>query len=171
MTLSFFGLITSYLIMAAIVLFLLLESDWSAARKASLIALLSLFYGIHYETHLAVRGWPVRDALPPRFRLVGAEIQEPNSITGDDGAVYLWVTDMDDHASHTQPRSYSLRYDELLHREVSLALQKISNGQPQMGENKPRIGMQEGRITDQNVIQATPHLSFHDLPVYVLPEK
>lgn len=173
MTLTLFGLITSYLILALALLLILLKTNGSPQQKAIAIIVISLFYGIHYDTLLSSRGWPIHDNLPPRFRLIGAEIQEPNPITGHDGAVYLWVADMDDLAGFSPPRSYGMEYDELLHKMVTLAMQKIASGHPQIGttQHPNTSGMMEGQTLRKSRTTIIPQVSFHDLPVYVLPEK
>ena len=43
-------------------------------------------------------GWPTNGSLPDKFRLVAAQIYEPNALINSEGSIFLWITDMDDLA-------------------------------------------------------------------------
>lgn len=171
MTLSIFALVGSYLMLGLVLLLLLIEGKWSFERKAFLIVTVSLFYMIHYNSLVASRGWPVSDQLPERFRLIAADVIEPNPFLGQEGIIYLWVADLDDLADNPVPRGYRLGYNDILHKNIDGAMQKTIKGSPQMGSTQSKQESLEGQTIRREAIRATPQISFHDIPAYVLPEK
>ena len=170
--LNSFGLITTYLALACVLLVLLSYSPLHWAWRGTIISAFAGIYMLHYVSILEQAGWPAEDKLPSKFRLIGADIQEPNTTTGTRGAIYLWITRFDDKTQPLVPRSYGLAYDELLHKQVHRALQRLMNGHPQMGErDTPTTSSTGTLLTQRESINPTPQIAFHDLPIYILPEK
>ena len=54
-----------------------------------------IFIYLH-TIHSGIIGWPTNEPLPDRFRLISAQIYEPNALINSEGAIYLWVADMDE---------------------------------------------------------------------------
>ena len=46
-----------------------------------------------------------------------AQIYEPNALINSEGAIYLWVTDMNDLAGLGTPRSFTIKYSKELHEK------------------------------------------------------
>ena len=103
--------------------------------KSSLIVVTMIFYIFTYNSFRDLVGWPTNEPLPDRFRLISAQIYEPNALIDSEGSIFLWITDMNDMAGLSTPRSYSLKYNKEIHERVSKALVSLKNGIPQMGEN------------------------------------
>ena len=99
-----------------------------------MIVLTTLFYVLTYDSFKNLLGWPSSDSLPDRFRLIAAQIYEPNALINSEGFIYIWIADMDDLAGLSTPRSYSLKYNKEVHEKISKAQVNIKNGIPQMGE-------------------------------------
>ncbi len=60
-------------------------------------------------------GWPTADPLSPRFQLLWARAVEPDAKSGESGAIYLWVEELDENnVPGGMPRSYRLPYSRPL---------------------------------------------------------
>ena len=72
----------------------LLWSRWPAWLKGMLVVGVTVFY--FFAEHLVHQmwGWPSSDALPERFVLLAAVIEEPTAKSA--GALYVWVNAMED---------------------------------------------------------------------------
>ena len=96
-----------------------------------MIGIVTIFYILTYNSFKEIVGWPTADILPERFRLIAAQIYEPNALLDSEGSIYLWLTNMDNLAGLGTPRSYELPYSKEIHEKVSKALVDIKNGIPQ----------------------------------------
>ena len=130
-----FLIIICYIILAFLLLLFNLRTNFHWMIKSTMIVLTTLFYILTYDSFKNLIGWPSNDPLPDRFRLVAAQIYEPNALLNSEGSIFLWITDMDDLAGLSTPRSHSLKYNKEVHERVSKALVSLKNGVPQMGEN------------------------------------
>ena len=97
------GLIVSYTLLAVLLLAMLLYSRIHWGIKAVIVALVSTFYPISYFSLMTLLGWPTATKLPDRFRLVAAEVYEPDKSQGSPGEIYLWVTSLSENAGRTAP--------------------------------------------------------------------
>ena len=138
-----------------------------------MIVLTTLFYILTYDSFKNLMGWPSNDSLPDRFRLVSAQIYEPNALINSEGSIFLWITDMDDLAGLSTPRSYSLKYNKEVHERVSKALVSLKNGIPQMGENidENKKNIISSVLKKEKASSVSSKLNFFDMPNQLLPEK
>tara|TARA_E500000178_G_C16649233_1_gene585588 strand:- start:92 stop:508 length:417 start_codon:yes stop_codon:yes gene_type:complete len=138
-----------------------------------MIALTTLFYILTYDSFKNLIGWPSNEPLPDRFRLVAAQIYEPNAILNSEGSIFLWITDMDDLAGLSTPRSHSMEYNKEVHERVSKALVNLKNGIPQMGENinENKKNVISSILKKEKATTASSKLNFFDMPNQLLPEK
>jgi hypothetical protein len=145
----------------------LLWSRWPAWLKALLVVGVTGFYFFADGQVHGLAGWPSRDALPERFVLLAAVIEEPSSKTK--GALYVWVNELKDGKPSAQPRAYQLPYAKDLHALLNEGMKKVRQGISQMGTAEPKTGpkgfswLRPGS-DEQNV-------KIRDLPVPQLPEK
>lgn len=145
----------------------LLWSRWPAWLKAMLVVGVTGFYFYADGQVHGLAGWPSRDALPERFVLLAAVIEEPSSKTK--GALYVWVNELKDGKPSAQPRAYQLPYAKDLHALLNEGMKKVRQGISQMGTAEPKTGpkglswLRPGS-DEQNV-------KIRDLPVPQLPEK
>jgi hypothetical protein len=145
----------------------LLWSRWPAWLKALLVVGVTGFYFYADGLVHGLAGWPSRDALPERFVLLAAVIEEPSSKTK--GALYVWVNELKDGKPSAQPRAYQLPYAKDLHALLNEGMKKVRQGISQMGTAEPKTGpkgfswLRPGS-DEQNV-------KIRDLPVPQLPEK
>jgi hypothetical protein len=145
----------------------LLWSRWPAWLKALLVVGVTGFYFYADGQVHGLAGWPSRDALPERFVLLAAVIDEPSSKTR--GALYVWVHELTDGKPSAQPRAYQLPYAKDLHALLNEGMKKVRQGISQMGTAEPKAGpkgfswLRPG--SDEQSVK------IRDLPVPQLPEK
>ncbi len=174
MTTVILALVASYVILAVLLLAMLVYSRTHWIMKAAVIVLVSAFYPVSYYSLMALLGWPTAQRLPDRFRLVSAQVYEPDERSGRQGAIYLWVAPLSEDAGRVTPRAFEVSYSEGLHQKVENAKKGLYQGTAQMGEVKEEesTGVVPLKITDlaRTAVVAT-DITFHALSDTVLPEK
>lgn len=169
MILGVSGLIAAYVLIALLLLSINLYSNWSWRVKAATVIITTAFYIVTYLSFPPLLGWPTRQLPPERFRLLAAQVEQPNKATGTEGRIYLWLSRMDNPSTSGPPRAYELPYTEALHEVVITATSKLSKGLPQMGELDAAILKQVEDITLSG--QKSVPIQFYDLPDPLFPEK
>jgi hypothetical protein len=161
------ALVLSFSALVFLTLLALLWSRWPAWLKGLLVVGVTLFYFYANEVVHNMWGWPSSDALPEKFVLLAAVIEEPNS--KQPGAVYVWVNALENGKAIPQPRAYRLPYAKDLHALLNEGMKKVREGVSQMGSSEPKAGkkglpwLQPGN--DEQAVK------LRDLPVPQLPEK
>lgn len=150
--------------LAALALMISALPRWS--RVLLLLASVGL-YGVAEAVLDGVWGWPGRQALPPRFVLLSAVIEEPSKKT--EGGIYLWLQALPEGGPPGTPRAYRLAYGKDLHRIVNEALVKTRQGVTQMGMSEARPGTAGPSVLRPG--NAEQVLKLVDLPAAQLPEK
>jgi len=142
------------LVLLAVLMFA--RIDWR--MKASLIMLTSAFYIFDYQGARSLLGWASPEALPSNFKLLGARIVEPHSLAGDQGAIFLWIEEVDhDNFSSGDPRLYRLPYDAKLAERTEAAVKASANGTPQGGRTAD-TGAGTGGIVEASQRDVTPSM-------------
>jgi hypothetical protein len=145
----------------------LVASRWPRWAKALLVAGVTGLYFVADAGLGNVWGWPSRQALPERFVLLAAVIEEPGKTAP--GALYVWVNALDQGKLARQPRAFKLPYSKDLHALLDEGMKKVRQGVSQMGSAEPKGGpkgyswLRPGS-EEQNV-------KIRDMPVPQLPEK
>ena len=145
----------------------LLWSRWPGWLKGLLVASVTVFYFHASEVVHDMWGWPSAEALPARFVLLAAVIDEPSAKTA--GALYVWVNALQDGKPAAQPRAYRLPYAKDLHALLNEGMKKARQGISQVGTAEPKAGkrgmawLRPG--SDEQIVKIT------DMPVPQLPEK
>lgn len=145
----------------------LLWSRWPAWLKGMLVVGVTVFYFFAENLVHQMWGWPSNDALPERFVLLAAVIEEPTAKSA--GALYVWVNAMEDGKTLPQPRAYRLAYAKDLHALLNEGMKKVRQGVSQLGTSEPKAGragaswLRPG--SDEQVVK------IRDLPKPQLPEK
>ena len=134
MSSEIFLIIICYVILAFLLVLFNLRTNFHWLIKSTMVILTTLFYVLTYNSFKNLLGWPSNDALPDRFRLIAAQIYEPNALISSEGSIFIWITDMDELAGLSTPRSFSLKYNKEVHEKISKAQVNLKNGIPQMGE-------------------------------------
>lgn len=145
----------------------LVFSRWGRGLKLALVLAVTALYFVADRQLEGVWGWPSRDALPERFVLLAAVIEEPGK-TGA-GALYVWVNALESGKPVREPRAYRLPYTKDLHALLDEGMKKVRQGVSQMGSAEPKVGTRglswlRPGSDEQNV-------KIRDLPMPQLPEK
>jgi hypothetical protein len=162
------ALVLAYAVLVLLAALALLWSAWPRWIKGFLVLGVTVLYFWGHETVHAVLGLASPDALPERFLLVGAVVEEPTAQS--QGSLYLWVRPLRDGAAAGEPRAYKLAYTRGLHEQVNDGLKKGRDGINQMGTAEIREGRGRGvgwlkpGADEQEV-------KIRDLPQPQLPEK
>ena len=86
--------------------------------------------------------------MPQRFNLVAGHIQEPDKLTGEQGYIFLWVTEFHGGLRDSEPRAYKLPFNAELHTRIVTATAKLRKGLPQLGEVEALDEAPKGRPVD-----------------------
>ena len=189
-SLSVFGLVASYVALAALLVSLNVASLWAWWVKALAIVVMTGFYVGSYVSVSGMLGWPALAAPPDHFQLISSTIVEPSKRTGDSGAIYLWVRTIDEEGNpFGAPRAFQIGFDDGLAREVAAAQREIEGGREMMGTlregpqgklektDKKRLGFQDDMYDAERSDDTVPFqaqnetISFEPLPPATLPEK
>ena len=172
------GLIVSYAILAVLLLAMVLYTPFHWAIKATVVVLVCLYLPVSYFSLVGILGWPTYGKLPDRFRLVGAEVYEPDKAQGTPGEIYLWVTALSERAGRTTPRAYKIPYSPVLHSKIAEAEKGLNSGVEQMGEvvgseeeiaaGPPRVAADLSRTTE---LTKNLDLEFTPFATTILPTK
>jgi hypothetical protein len=99
------------------------------ATAATVAAIPLTFWGVG-----ELRGLPSDGEIPSSFRMLWAQMIEPNALRGEEGRVYLWLQTLDsDNFPVGPPRAYQLPYSEDLIVKVNEAMGRISEGEQIQG--------------------------------------
>ncbi len=134
MTYAILALTASYALVASLLAYLVLLTriHWLLkflATVATVVAIPLTFWGVG-----ELRGLPSDSEIPFSFRLLWAEVVEPNTLQGEKGHVYLWLLRLDsDNFPVGLPRAYQLPYSDELQIKVSDATGMISDGEQVQG--------------------------------------
>jgi hypothetical protein len=153
--------------LAFVALLALLWSRWPAWLKGVLVVGVTVFYFFADSVVHDMWGWPTTDALPERFVLLAAVVDEPTAKTP--GALYVWVNALVDGKPAAQPRAYRLPYRKDVHALLNDGLKKIREGVSQLGSSEPKPGKAGASWLRPGSDE--PVLKLRDLPVPQLPEK
>jgi hypothetical protein len=135
-TASLLALALAYVFLLFLVLLAIFKSEIGAGLKLVLASLCLGFYLWHYNALQDSLGWPAADGIPQNFELISSIVVEPNLKNDEDGAIYIWVRDLD--GDQLVPRSFKLSYKKLLHRQVDNTMRRQQQGERFVG--KPRAG-------------------------------
>ena len=135
MTFTILSLTAAYALVAGLVAYLLVLTRLhflfkTAATLATVALILLTFFGIG-----ELRGLPSDGPIPSSFRMLWAQVVEPNPLQGEKGHVFLWLQTLDkDNFPLGQPRAYQLAYSEDLKLKVNEAMGKIAQGDEIQGK-------------------------------------
>ena len=162
------ALILAFVALLLLTLLALLWSRWPGWLKGLLVLAVTTLYFVGHDAVHQIWGLPSPDALPERFVMLAAIVEEPTTRVA--GAIYLWVSEPREGGPVLAPRAYKLPYSKPLHVQVDEGLRKGKNGIAQMGnaEAKAGNGRSLGWLKPGNDEQ---EIRIRDLPAPQLPEK
>ena len=172
MTIGIIGITASFILLALLLLSLNLYSKWAWPIKAGMIAITSFFYIVCYLSFPPLLGWPTDQVLPKQFRVLAAEVQQPDKITGAEGKIYLWLMEIKNMSSTSEPRAYALTYSEGLHDKIINVNAKLDKNIAQLGESKkPDEDAKEVGDEEERLGQRSLDIEFYDMPDPLFPDK
>ena len=174
MSSSIISIIISYIVLGFLVVLFNMRTSFHWIIKASMIISVTFFYILTYNSFKNILGWPTKESLPDRFRLISAQIYEPNIVTASEGSIYIWITNMNEKSGLGLPRSFELPYNKETHEKISKASVNLKNGIPQMGESieeEKKEGLISKVLENKKAIAGSTKLNFFDMPNQLLPEK
>lgn len=137
------GLAVAFVILAAILTWVLIQLPGHHLIKAVLIPPV-IWYGLAlYLTAPNLMGWPSTQKLPENSVLLAVRVREPLPAENDPGAIYLWVdqrsgagtaektgTGMNPHTffkskPDNAPRAYKIPYSRAMHEAIVQARKKL----------------------------------------------
>lgn len=145
MTYVILALTGAYALVVALLAYLVLLTriHWLfklMATAATAAAIPLTFWGVG-----ELRGLPTDGPIPTSFRMLWAEVVEPNTLQGEKGHVYLWLRTLDaDNFPVGQPRAYQLPYSDDLKAKVDEAMGRISKGEEIQGRVDAKAVLPEG---------------------------
>lgn len=135
MTQTIITLTVGYALVAVLVALVVLQARFHWLIKGGLTLALAALLFLTYHGIGKLRGLPSDTNPPDRFRLYWAQIEEPDKLTGDPGAIFLWLGELDeDYYPVGQPRAHRLPYSDELAALVLEAQAKVAKGEDIAGE-------------------------------------
>ncbi|MCP4595234.1 hypothetical protein [Neptuniibacter sp.] len=171
MTEELLGLVLAYVFFTALLLLAVIRGSLKWPIKFVLVFGAVLFYAASYFGWQQSQGWPSRAQLPQKFLFHYAVIEEPDKERSEEGKIFIWLTDLNNHEMADKPRAYQMPYERGMHGELEQALKKMRSGQPQLGEFKPEVKQPKQAKNKHALGQKDQPLKFSDVPDPALPEK
>jgi hypothetical protein len=156
MTSTMLAISAAYVVIGVLLLTIGLTSRFAWWVKAAAIVVTSVFFVEVFFATKGLLGWPRAGQLPPRFQLLWARVVEPDLKTGDRGAIYLWIEEVDDNnVPDGVPRSYRIPYSRPLADRSIKAREEIMRGRPQQGSAEDISGTEAKDAKDDQARTGT----------------
>lgn len=153
MSIEMLAVPVSFIILATLALWLIIGAKGYWWVKLFLISC-SIYFSVAVWTSLgALTGWPSDAILPKKFQVYWTQVKEPDKSTGEDGAIYFWVKELENKdslekdqkrnsfivnafpAKDGESRLHVIPYSKKMH-QASQGIQKmLKEGIPVMGKN------------------------------------
>ena len=162
------ALVISFAAVLLLILLALLWSHWPAWMKGILVLGVTGLYFFGNDAVHQIWGVPSIDALPARFVMLAAAVDEPSGKTP--GSIFMWVSEPREGVKKLEPRAYRVPYTKELHAQIDAGVRKGRDGISQMGTAEAKAGNARaaGWLKPGNDEQ---EIKIRDLPSPQLPEK
>jgi hypothetical protein len=169
-------LIFGYILIASLLLVFCLFSSFTKTTKMLGILVVTVFYYLTWQGYIELLGWPSEQGLPDNFRISWVVIEEPNKLTKEQGAVYLWIRSLDKIGmAKGRPRSFKMIWNEENHRNAQLALSKLREGEQLNGKKTYGVieknAGKKANPYEGETKEGTPSFEFTEVPPPSLPPK
>src|SRR5215467_6298529 len=184
MTATVLAISAAYVVIAVLLLSLGLASRFAWWVKAAAIVVTSVFFVEVFFATKDLLGWPRNGQLPNRFQLLWVRVVEPDRLSANPGAIYLWIEEVDENnVPDGVPRSYRLPYTRPLADRSAKARDEIMSGKPQQGsaediaggeskdEPKAEPGLTAVDLEQYRLLQQAQRVEFSPMPGPTLPPK
>ena len=162
------ALVISFAAVLLLILLALLWSHWPGWMKGMLVLGVTGLYFFGNDAVHQIWGVPSIDALPARFVMLAAAVDEPSGKTP--GSIFMWVSEPREGVKKLEPRAYRVPYTKELHAQIDAGVRKGRDGISQMGTAEAKAGNSRaaGWLKPGNDEQ---EIKIRDLPSPQLPEK
>ena len=163
------SIVLAFAALLLLLLLALLWSRWPGWLKGVLVLAVTALYFYGNDAIHGIWGVPSADALPERFVMLAAAVDEPAGRHA--GSIFLWVSvSHEGTANRLEPRAYRVAYSKDLHAQIDAGLRKGRDGISQMGTAEAKAGNSRslGWLKPGSDEQ---EIKIRDLPSPQLPEK
>jgi hypothetical protein len=162
------ALVLSFAALLLLILLALLYSRWPGWMKGVLVLAVTVLYFYGNDAVHQIWGVPSADALPERFVMLAAAVDEPAG--RNPGSIFMWVSVPHEGTNKLEPRAYRVPYTKELHAQIDQGVRKGRDGISQMGTAEAKAGNARGAgwLKPGNDEQ---EIKIRDLPSPQLPEK
>lgn len=163
------ALVLSFAALLLLILLALLWSRWPGWMKGVLVLAVTTLYFYGNDAVHQIWGVPSSDALPERFVMLAAAVDEPAG--KNPGSIFMWVSVPREGLNNKlEPRAYRVPYTKELHSQIDQGVRKGRDGISQMGTAEAKAGNARGAgwLKPGNDEQ---EIKIRDLPSPQLPEK
>jgi len=193
MTSTVLAISAAYVVIGVLLLTAALGSRLAWWVKAAAIVVTSLFFIEAFFATKSLLGWPRSGQLPGRFQLLWVRVVEPDRLSSNPGAIYLWIEELDENnVPAGVPRSYRLPHSRPRAERSTKARDQIMKGNPQQGSAEDLVETQAqqdikvdakrageraegaGVVVDAEqakLLQQAQRVEFGAMPVPTLPPK
>ncbi len=162
------ALVIAYAALLLLLALALLWSAWPGWLKGMLVVAVTTLYFYGTDAVHAIWGIPSAEALPERFLMLAAAVEEPTPKTP--GALFVWISQLRDGKPTLEPRAYRLPYTRELHTQINDGIKKGRDGVSQMGTAEIKNG-KRGAFFGLRPGSDEQEIKIRDLPSPQLPEK
>ena len=142
-----FGLTLAYVAIAALLLNLNLATAVAGWLKVTAIVLVTTLYAGVWYGYQDLLGWATPDSLPEEFRVHWITLDDPDKVTGEPGAIYFWVRELDDAGFLVgAPRAHKIPWDEESAEAAEEALARMDEGELLNGH------LSKGALAEENAV-------------------
>lgn len=164
-------LVLAYVVLTALLLLAIISGRLHWLAKLLLLVVASCFYWVSYDAWRQAQGWPTQAEVPHKWLFHYAVVEEPREKDGFAGAIFIWLTDLENNQMAAEPRAYKLPYDQRTHIDIQLAMKEIRHGNIQLGQRTEREEDPADTEGKKAFGSMKYQLEFTDLPDPALPEK
>ena len=130
MTSLVLALSLAYAAVAALLLTLNLGTRFGPGIKGAAIVAVSVLYAVTWINLGGLMGWPSADPMPDDFRVLWISSDEPDKLSGADGAIYFWIRALDEAGLPVgQPRAHKVPWSEAAAEAAEEAMARIEEGE------------------------------------------
>ena len=162
------ALVLSFAALLLLILLALLWSRWPGWLKGVLVLAVTGLYFFGNDAVHQIWGVPSIDALPERFVMLAAAVDEPAGKAP--GFIFMWVSEPREGVKKLEPRAYRVPYSKELHAQIDAGVRKGRDGISQMGTAEAKAGNARsvGWLKPGSDEQ---EIKIRDMPSPQLPEK
>lgn len=151
MTELILGLTLAYVAVAALLLNLNLATSWPVWVKGTAIVLVTALYASVWYGYQGLLGWATPTSLPEEFRVHWITLDDRDKETGEPGAIYYWVRELDDAGLPIgEPRAHKIPWDVESAEAAEEALARMDEGELLNGR------LNRGTLTQEDTIEEGP---------------